>query len=146
MDDEALNPSVVGRARTGPRYWYVLGFQLAGTAIMLLYLAAALAGIVIELADLMTGVVLATGGLLSVAVYPALFKDAIYVNRDGAGWRPRWWRYFVVGFGVSFLGYAVARTTTFALAPVLTILVLALASALVSAVYLYNRHRTVGTP
>ncbi|ESP89829.1 hypothetical protein K933_02561 [Candidatus Halobonum tyrrellensis G22] len=139
---------MTGRSRSGPWYWYVLAAQLVSAGVVTLYVAVAATGAVVTLGDLLTGVVLAVGALLGVAVYPSLFQDAVYVNRTGSEWRPRWWWYFAAGFGVTFLAYGAVRTSGGAggAAPVVLPFVLVVVSGGVSAVYLYRRHHAVGTP
>lgn len=148
MEKRSRNPSVTGHARTGRRYWYFLAAQIVGGLVVTVYLGIVAIWAVLSPSDLLTGVVLSLAGLLSVAAYPSLFKDAIYVNRGNFEWRPRWWRYFGLGFGVTFLVYIGVRTVGHdeALAPVVMLSVLVAVSSFVSAVYLSNRHRFVGTP
>lgn len=148
MGKQSRNPSVTGRARTERWYWYVLAVQIVSGVMVTVYLCIAATGVFLTLSGFLTGVVLSLAGLCSVVAYPSLFKDAIYVNRGNFTWCPRWWRYFGVGFGITFLGYAGVRTVgrDEVLAPVVLLFVLIAVSSFVFAVYLYNRHRFVGTP
>ncbi|WP_101295877.1 hypothetical protein [Halegenticoccus soli] len=148
MEKQPRNPSVTGRARTGRRYWYVLAAQIVSGVVVTIYLAIAAAHVVVAPSDLLTGIVLSVASLLSVAVYPSLFKDAIYVNREHVEWEPRWWQYVGIGIGVTFLAYLAVRTVgrDEVLAPVLLLFVLIAVSAGISTVYLYRRHRAVGVP
>lgn len=148
MSGGAQNPSVTGRSRSGPWYWYVLAVQLVSAAVVTLYVGVAATGVVVALDDLVTGVVLAVGALLGVAVYPSLFQDAVYVNRSGSEWNPRWWRYFAAGFAATFLAYLAANVSGGAgeLVPVVLLFVLIIVSGAVSGVYLYHRRRALGTP
>jgi uncharacterized membrane protein len=148
MMEKIPNLSVTGHPRTSHLYWYVLVVQVVVGTATLLYLGVAALEILVLLTDLITGLILAVAALVSVAAYPSLFKDAIYVNRANFSWKPRWWRYFAVGFGITFLAYYVvviaARHPT--VVPVVLLVVLVASSLLVSAIYLYNRHRYVGIP
>ena len=148
MSRQPRNPSVTTRARTGRRYWFVLALQILVGVAMAAYLAIVAVGSQFALSDLLTGVLLSLAGVLGVAIYPSLFKDAIFINRGNFEWRPRWWRYFGVGFGITFLAYVGVRTVgrDKTLAPIALLVVHIAASSFVSAVYLYNRHRSVGTP
>lgn len=148
MSERPRNQSVTTRARTGQRYWVVLALQLLVTGAVIVYLAFVALTPLVALGGLLTGTVLAVAGVLGVAVYPALFKDVVYVNRGNFGWNPHWWRYFGVGFGLTFLAYAGVRTTGRGepLAPVVILVVHIAASALVSGSYLYNRRRAMGVP
>lgn len=126
----------------------MLALQVLSGVAMTVYLAIVAVGSQFALSDLLTGIVLSLTGVLGVAAYPSLFKDAIYVNRGNFEWRPQWWRYFGIGFGITFLAYAGVRTVgrDETLAPVVLLFVHVVASSFVSAIYLYNRHRSVGTP
>lgn len=137
-----------GRSRSGPWYWYVLAVQLVSAGVVTLYVGVAATGAVVALDDLLTGVVLTVGALLGVAVYPSLFQDTVYINRTGSEWNPRWWQYFAAGFGVTFLAYGAVRASggTAEASAVVLPFVLVVVSGVVSAVYLYRRHRAVGTP
>ncbi|WP_129115315.1 hypothetical protein [Halegenticoccus tardaugens] len=148
MEKQPRNPSVTGRARTGRRYWYVLAGQVVNGVVVTVYLSFAAARLVVAPSDLLTGVVLSLASLLSVAVYPSLFKDAIYVNREHVDWAPRWWQYVGVGIGVTFFAYLVIQTVgrDETLAPVALLFVLVAVSSVISAVYLYRRHHAVGAP
>lgn len=148
MSKRPRNQSVTTGARTGRLYWVVLTLQLLVSGVVAVYVIIVALTPAVALEGLLTGIVLAVAGVLGVAVYPALFKDVVYVNRGNFGWRPRWWRYFGVGFGITFLAYAGVRTVGRgqALAPVALLFVHIAASALVSASYLYNRRRAMGTP
>ena len=145
---EARSPSVAGRPRTSHLYWYVLAAQVIVGMATLLYLGIAALGILVSLTDLATGFVLAVAALVSIAAYPSLFKDAIYVNRTNYGWKPRWWRYFAIGFGITFLTYYAVAVAAYypGVTPVVLLIVLVASSLLVSISYLYNRHRYVGIP
>ncbi|MFC4987065.1 MULTISPECIES: hypothetical protein [Saliphagus] len=147
MPERAQTPSISSRSRSGPRYWYVLAAQLASGLVAIPYVAVALLDVVVSLNHLLTGIVLAISSLLAVAVYPAIFQDAVHVNRSAA-WRPRWWWYLVVGFSLTFLGYVLVPANAWSPELVSTAVVLSLvvATTLVSAVYLRNRHRVIGTP
>lgn len=148
MSKQPRNQSVTMGTRTGQRYWVLLILQILASGAVTVYLAIAALTSVVALSGLLTGIVLAVAGVLGVAVYPALFKDVIYVNRGNFGWRPRWWRYFGVGFGITFLAYAGVRTVGRGetLAPVALLFVHIAASSLVSASYLYYRRRAMGIP
>lgn len=147
MTEQAKTPSISERSRAGPLYWYVLAAQVASALVILPYLAVAALGVVVSLGDLLTGAILAVSGVLATAVYPALYQDAVYLNRSGA-WRPHWWWYLLVGFSLTLIGYALVPANAWAPALVSTAVVLSLivASTVVSAAYLHNRHRVVGTP
>jgi uncharacterized membrane-anchored protein len=148
MSKRPRNQSVTTRSRTGERYWVVLAVQLLLSGVVTVYLGIVALTPAIALSGFLTGVVLAVAGVVGVAVYPALFKDVVYVNRGNFGWRPRWWRYFGIGFGLTFLAYVGVRTVgrDETLAPVALLFVHMVASTLVSASYLYNRRRTMGIP
>ena len=148
MGKRPRNQSVTSGARTRAQYWVVLALQVLVSGAVTVYLVIVALTSAVALGGLLTGIILAVAGVLGVAVYPALFKDVIYVNRGNFGWRPRWWRYFGVGFGITFLAYAGVRTVgrSEALAPVVLLFVHIAASTLVSASYLYNRRRALGTP
>ena len=148
MSKRPRNQSVTTGARTGQRYWMVLVLQILVCGAVMIYLAVVALTPAVALGGLLTGIVLAAAGILGVAVYPALFKDVVYVNRGNFSWGPRWWRYFGVGFGITFLAYGGVRTVgrDQTLAPVALLFVHMAASTLVSVGYLYNRHRAMGTP
>lgn len=148
MSKRPRNQSVTTGARTGPWYWTVLILQILVSGAVTIYLTIVALTPAVSLGGLLTGIVLAVAGVLGVAVYPALFKDVIYVNRGNFGWRPRWWRYFGVGFGITFLAYAGVRTVGRGemLAPVALLFMHMVASTFVSASYLYNRRQAIGTP
>lgn len=128
-------------------YWYVLAAYLLavgfGVAAFL-----ALVGVTNRVTVIGVGaiaVVLALG-LVSLATFPALYRDATHLRRRGE-WNPHWWLYVGGGALTPIVGYL---SGGYVFGPRVNLLLSVLSwlgsVATMCAVYLYRRHRAVGVP
>lgn len=144
--------NVTIRSGTGERNWYVLAGYLAFGILGIIYFLVILqqgfgdsAGS--NAAGLFGGVVVLGLSLGGLVIYPALFKDAAYVNDTRRRWSPQWWYYLLGGLGTPLaiyfiLAFGMPGTLAFAGA----MMTHAVSATVVSAVYLYRRHQYLGVP
>ncbi|WP_458209013.1 hypothetical protein [Haladaptatus sp. NG-SE-30] len=91
-------------------------------------------------------VILVVLGVGSLATFPALYRDARYLNRTDR-WDPNWWAYVAGGALTPLLDYL---SGGFLFGPHVNLFLSVLSwlgsVASMCAVYLYRRHRAVGVP
>lgn len=144
-------PTATDRRTTPPervaKHWYTpLGYALGATLTLtaLVYAQALASGPTAAAVREVSGVLFAVVSLVGVVVYPALFKDALYLGGRGVGWRPAWKAHVAFGLAVPLGVYAVAAVQYPGRADELALLSHAAAATVVSCTYLYRRHRAVG--
>lgn len=127
-------------------YWYILAAQLVIGLLTLCYVAIIGLFSPILIGHIITGFIMGVTALISVAVYPSLFADVVYVNQVNVSWNPYWWYYFAFGFGTTFTSYFILINSDRHFTPVLILTALIASTFVVSVVYLYKRHRHIGIP
>lgn len=130
-----------------PKHWYTpLGYAVGTTlALTGFAYAVALTGGEAGTAVRETGRLLfAVVSLVGVAVYPALFKDALHLSGRPTEWCPAWKAHMAFGLLVPLTVFVAASVQFPARAGELAFLSHAAAATVVSYTYLYRRHRTVG--
>ncbi|MWG33585.1 hypothetical protein [Halomarina oriensis] len=146
----SIHPPTTDRVSTPastPKHWYTpLGYAV-GTTVTLTAFAyvVALTGGETAAAARETGQLLfAVVSLVGLAVYPALFKDALHLSERPTEWRPAWKAHMSFGLLIPLAVFVVASVQFPARAGELAFLSHAAAATVVSYTYLYRRHRTVG--
>lgn len=136
----------MARRKLGRYYNTLLGYVLL-IAFFLGYSAYKLQGGGDAFANAIIG-----GGLLLVAfaglfTYPALYKDAIQLREQRARWQPRWALYLGIAAALPIGGYLLFDASGYMGAGFMAgIFGHTLGAALMSTVYLYNRHNRIGVP
>ncbi|KZN26431.1 hypothetical protein A4G99_20455 [Haladaptatus sp. R4] len=133
------------RTRTRELYWYVLAAYLlavgSGIAGFLALVALTNKLTIISVGAIAILVVLS---LLSLATFPALYRDAAYL-RTTTEWKPTWWLYVVGGGVTPIIGYFTGGAL---FGPRINLLLSVLSwvgsVSSMCVVYLYRRHAAVG--
>lgn len=127
-------------------YWYILVIQVI-TGAATLFCITAITLFIIELVrNIIVGLIIGITALISVVAYPSLFADVVYVNRANFDWNPYWWHYFGFGFGATFILYFLIVSADLYITPILIPATLIASTLFISIIYLYKRHKYVGTP
>lgn len=125
--------------------WYVNAAFVAGVLLaIVLFLAVAIqgnelgAGVVGAIAVLVLSVV-------GIGTYVTLFRDAMYL-KEANRWAVPWSYYIVSPILVTMLVYGGASVASIGSALTVGIIGFFVATAGMNTMYLYNRHKKVGTP
>ncbi|WP_435359308.1 hypothetical protein [Haloarchaeobius sp. DFWS5] len=140
---------VTVREGTGEKYWYTLAGHAAGTILAAAYIAWVLSGSPnSSVAGMFSGVIMLGLAVVSLSIYPALFKDSAYLRGTRARWKPEWWKYMAGGLGAPLVVYFAGKAAIWGadVAFAFAVFAFVASSFAVSVSYLYNRHQYVGVP
>jgi len=141
------------REGTSEKHWYTLSGYLAvvtlgfGFSIYTGLNAGVAESSPTGLFGTVLGLVVVVAALFGLAVYPAIFKDSAYV-KGTRQWRPSWTRYLGLGIGVPVVAVLAAPFLGFGplMGVSLGFLIHSITAPATATLYLYRRHRFVGTP
>lgn len=142
------NANVTVREGMSEKNWqYLAGYVAIGVLTLIITGIAAFQGAITAVGPVI-GILLLVIFVGAFGTYITLFQDAAYIRDTRGRWNPQWWYYIIGGIGTPIVVYLLGQQIIqdIILSATLGMIAHAISASVMSAVYLYNRHKHIGVP